>query len=207
MFVRTMYITTDPAEVERATESIAKSVPGMLYDKDGYQGFGMFADFAVGKILTGSWWESEQAMRSSDDQLRDRRAEMLAPLVSTVATMGFEAVAYTRPASASSGGFRLQRMMFDPSQADRLIATFNEMGLPRLKELDGFQGATMLMDRQRGMASVGVIFQDMDKLAASRGPQAAIRKAAFAQMSGPQLIALEEMEVVDLEVPSSAMGG
>ena len=202
MFVRTLYITTDPADVDRATEAIAKSIPGMLYDQEGYQGFGMFADHTVGKILTGSWWESEQAMQHSDDQLRERRTEMLAPLVSTVATMGMEAVSATRPAPASSGGFRLQRMVFDPAHADELVSTFNERGLPRLKELEGFEGATMLMNRGLGMASVGVVFRDMDALAASRGPQAAIRKAAFTQMRGVQLIALEELEVMDLEVPT-----
>ena len=202
MFVRTLYITTDPADVDRATEAIAKAVPGMLYDQEGYQGFGMFADHTVGKILTGSWWDSEQAMRHSDDLLRERRTAMLAPLACTVATMSMEAVAYTRPASASSGGFRLQRMVFDPAQADLLVATFNEMGLPQLKELEGFQGASLLMDRQRGMASVGVIFRDMDALAATRGDQAAIRKAAFTRIPGMQLIALEELEVMDLEVPT-----
>lgn len=202
MFVRTLYITADPADVERATEAIAKSVPGMLYDQEGYHGFGMFADRTVGKILTGSWWDSQEAMQRSDEQLRDRRNDMLAPLISTVATMGVEAVAYTPPASASSGGFRLQRMMFDPALADQLITTYNAMGLPRLKELDGFEGSSMLMDRKRGMASVGVIFRDMDALAASRGPQAAIRKAALSQLRGVHLIALEELEVVDLEFPT-----
>jgi heme-degrading monooxygenase HmoA len=202
MFVRTLYITTDPADVDRTTDAIAKAVPGMLYDQEGYHGFGMFADRTVGKVLTGSWWDSEQAERHSDEQLRQRRMEMLAPLVSTVATMGMEAVAFSRPASASSGGFRLQRMMFDPSHAEELISAFTEMGLPRLKELDGFQGASMLMDRTRGMASVGVIFRDMDALAASRGDQAALRKAALARVPSAQLIALEELEVVDLEVPT-----
>lgn len=202
MFVRTLYITTDPADVDRTTDAIAKAVPGMLYDQEGYHGFGMFADRTVGKVLTGSWWDSEQAERHSDEQLRDRRNEMLAPLVSTVATLGMEAVAFSRPASAGSGGFRLQRMMFDPSHAELLISTFTEMGLPRLKELDGFQGASMLMDRKRGMASVGVVFQDMDTLAASRGDQAALRKAALARVPSAQLFALEELEVVDLEVPT-----
>ena len=202
MYVRTLYITTDPADVDRATEAIAKAVPGMLYDQQGYQGFGMFADRKVGKVLTGSWWDSEQAMKHSDDQLRDRRNEMLAPLVSTVATASLEAVSFSRPASASSGGFRLQRMVFDPSQAEQIVETFNTMGLPRLKDLAGFQGASLLMDRKRGMASVGVVFEDMESMAASAGPQAAIRKAAYAQLPGVQLIALEELEVVDLEVPT-----
>lgn len=202
MFVRTLYITADPADIDRTTEAIAKAVPGMLYDQDGYRGFGMFADRTVGKIMTGSWWETEQSAYASDERLRDRRLELLQPLVSTVATADMEAVAYSRPPSASSGGFRLQRMVFDPSLGDRLITTFKEMGLPRLAELDGFLGASMLMDRKRGFASVGVVFRDDETLAASRGPQAAIRKAAFAQVPGVQLIALEELEVVDLEVPT-----
>lgn len=204
MFVRTLYITCDPADVDRATEAIAKAVPGMLYDQDGYQGFGMFADRTVGKILTGSWWDSEQAMHNSDEQLRERRNGMLAPLVSTVATLGLEAAAFTRPASSSSGGFRMQRMAFEPPRAEQLVKVFTEMGLPRLKELDGFAGATLLMDRRRGMASVGVVFEDLDTLASSRGAHAALRKAAFEQLPGVQLIALEEMEVVDLEVPTAA---
>ncbi|NUR61787.1 MAG: hypothetical protein HOV87_24470 [Catenulispora sp.] len=203
MFVRTLYITADPAEVGEALDVITKAVPGMFADQAGFQGFGLFADRTLGKILTGSWWESEQARKDSDDKLRDRRKEMLAPFVSTVAAADLEAVAYSRPASASSGGFRLQRMVFDPAQADRIITTFKELGLPRLSAIEGFRGASMLMDRARGMASVGVIYRDMEALAASRAEQAAVRQTAFSQLEGvAQLVALEELEVVELDIPT-----
>ena len=203
MFVRTLYITADPAEVGEALDVITKAVPGMFADQSGFEGFGLFADRTVGKILTGSWWETEQAMKDSDDKLRDRRREMLAPFVSTIASASLEAVAYSRPAPASSGGFRLQRMIFDPAQADRIITAFTEIGLPRLSAIEGFQGASMLMDRAHGMASVGVIYRDLDALAASRGEQAAVRQAAFQQLEGAaQLVALEELEVVELDVPT-----
>ena len=204
MFVRSLYITTDPADVGPALDVIAKAVPGMMAEQPGFDGIGIFADRALGKILTGSWWETEQALKDSDASLRDRRTEMLVRFVSTITTMNLEAAAFSRPASAASGGFRLQRMAFAPDRADRLVQAFKEVGLPRLKELDGFQGAALLLDRARGMAGVSTIFQDMDALAASRGPQAAIRKAAFEQMKeGVQLIALEEFEVVELDLPTS----
>jgi heme-degrading monooxygenase HmoA len=204
MFVRSLYITTDPADVGPALDVIAKSVPGMMAEQPGFDGIGVFADRTLGKILTGSWWETEQALKDSDENLRDRRTEMLARFVSTITTMNLEAAAFTRPAAATSGGFRLQRMAFAPDHADRLVQAFKEVGLPRLQELDGFQGASLLLERNLGMAGVSVIFQDMDALAASRGPQAAIRKAAFEQMKeGVQLIALEEFEVVELDLPTS----
>jgi heme-degrading monooxygenase HmoA len=204
MFVRSLYITADPADVGPALDVIAKAVPGMMAEQPGFDGIGIFADRALGKILTGSWWETEQALKDSDENLRDRRGEMLARFVSTITTMNLEAAAFSRPASATSGGFRLQRMAFAPDQAARLVQVFKEIGLPRLQALDGFQGGSLLLDRARGMAGVSTIFEDMDALAASRGPQAAIRKEAFEQMKeGVQLIALEEFEVVELDLSTS----
>ncbi|NUR30443.1 MAG: hypothetical protein HOV83_32085 [Catenulispora sp.] len=203
MFVRTMYITADPADVGTVLDVIAKAVPGMIAEQTGFEGIGVFADHTLGKVTTGSWWESEQALKDSDVALRDRRAEMLNPVVSTLAVADMEAVAYSRPAPATSGGFRLQRMVFDPARADLLIDTFKEAGLPRLQEIDGFSGASLLMDRTRGLAGVGVIYRDMDALAASRSAQAEIRKGAFQRMQGvSQLISLEEFEVVELDIPT-----
>jgi heme-degrading monooxygenase HmoA len=202
MYVRSLYITCDPADVGPALDVIAKSVPGMLAEQAGFDGIGIFADRTTGKIITGSWWDTEDALRESDAKLRDRRMGMLAPFVSTIATMESEAAAYSRPASAAAGGFRLQRMMFDPHQADRLIATFKDVGLTRLQGVDGFEGASLLLNRTFGMASVGVVFRDLDALAASRGPHAAIRKAAMAEIPGAQMIALEEFEVVELDMPT-----
>jgi heme-degrading monooxygenase HmoA len=204
MFVRSLYITCDPADVGPALDVIAKAVPGMMAEQPGFAGIGVFADRALGKILTGSWWESEQALKDSDEKLRDRREDMLARFVSTITTMNLEAAAYSMPAPASSGGFRLQRLACQPDAVDLVVQAFKEVGLPRLRAIDGFEGASLLLDRARGMAGISTIFRDMDALAASRGPQAAIRKAAFEQMKGGvQLIGLEEYEVVELDLPTS----
>lgn len=202
MFVRTMYITADPAKIGPALDVIAKEGPGMLAEQEGYRGLGVFADRAVGKILVGSWWDSEEAMKESDARLRDRRMQTLAPFVATISVAGVEAPSYVRAPSATSGGFRMQRMMFEPSMADMLVQVFEQTGLTRLQELPGFTGATLLMDRAKGMAAVGVVFRDVAAMEATRGEQAAIRQEAFSRLGGMQLICLEEFEVVDLEVPT-----
>lgn len=204
MFVRSLYITCDPADVGPALDVIAKAVPGMMAEQSGFDGIGVFADRPLGKILTGSWWETEQALKNSDEQLRDRRVDMLARFVSTITTVNLEAAAFTPPASATSGSFRLQRMMFEPAMADGIVRAFKEVGLPGLAAVDGFQGASLLLDRARNIAGVGTFFRDTEALAASRGPHAAIRKAAFEQMKGGvQMLALEEFEVVELDLPTS----
>jgi heme-degrading monooxygenase HmoA len=202
MYVRTMYITADPSNVGPALDVIAKEGPGMLAEQEGYQGLGVFTDRTAGKILVGSWWDSEQAMKDSDERLRDRRTQMLTPFVSTIAVMGFEAASYVRPSSATSGGFRMHRLAFDPSKADQLVELFKEKGQPRLQQLAGFAGCSLLIDRNRGLASVGVVFQDMASMEAARGEQAKIRHDALSGLDWVQLIALEEFEVADLEVPT-----
>lgn len=203
MFIRSMYITADPAMVGPALDVIAKEAPGMFAEQDGYQGMGVFADRVVGKILVGSWWDSEQAMQESDARMTDRRAQMLAPFVSTITTTGMENVAYIRPPSMTSGAFRLQRMMFQPSMADMITQVFRETGMARMKELPGFAGTSLLMDREHGMAAVSVIFEDMASMEAARSTQASIRHEAFRRLRGMQLLALEEFEVVDIESPST----
>lgn len=202
MYVRTMYLTADPAAVGPALDVIAKEAPGMLAEQEGYQGIGVFADRTVGKILLGSWWDSEQANKDSDERLRDRRMQMLAPFVSTIAVTDFEAAAYIRPDPATSGGFRMHRLAFEPSMADRLVQLFQEKGQPRLQQLEGFSGCSLLIDRKRGMASVGVVFKDMASMEAARSEQAKIRHDALSGLDWVQLIALEEFEVADLEIPT-----
>jgi heme-degrading monooxygenase HmoA len=203
MFIRSMYITADPAMVGPALDVIAKEAPGMFAEQDGYQGMGVFADRVVGKILVGSWWESEQAMNDSDARMTDRRAQMLAPFVATITIAGMENMAYIRPPSATTGGFRLQRMMYQPSMADMIVQVFRETGLARMKELPGFAGSSLLMDHAHGIGAVSVVFDDMAAMAASRSTQASIRHEAFSRLQGIQLLSLEEFEVVDIETPST----
>ena len=202
MFVRTLYITADPEDIGPALDVITKAVPGMMAEQTGFHGIGIFADRTLGKIITGSWWESKQDLEQSDEKLRQRRVEGLTPFVSTIAAANMEAAAYTRPAASSSGGIRLVRFALDPKKADDLVQLFKKNALPRMQTIDGFEGASLLLDREHHMASIGVIFRDMEALAASRSPQAAARKAGMDQLKDVQLIALEELEVVELDIPT-----
>ena len=127
---------------------------------------------------------------------------MLAPFVSTITVSGMENVAYVRPPSTTSGGFRLQRFMFQPTFADMITQMFRDTALVRLQELPGFTGSSLLMDRERGLGSVSVVFRDQAAMEASRSTQASIRHEAFSRIKGMELMCLEELEVVDIEAPT-----
>lgn len=196
MFVRTMYVTGDPAEIEGAITRLRDEGPRLLGEQSGYRGFGLFVDREQGKISTGTWWESEQAERDSDAAVGDRRAEMIAPFARTVTFNRWEPAVVTSPRpELDGGGFRLHQLTIDPAQMDRAAQAFQSEAVPKLQAIDGFAGAAMLLNRAAGRASVGMLYRDKAALVASRGPQARARGQVMGKM-GAEIQSIEEFEVI-----------
>ncbi|MER7109248.1 antibiotic biosynthesis monooxygenase [Streptomyces sp. NPDC000229] len=205
MFVRTTYATGDPAKLDRAVQALTGEGREQLAGEPGYRGAGLFVDREVGKLLTGTWWEDEEALRASADRMGELRSRMLSEFAATMTVDNWEAAVATRPESAGEGArFRLTRLQFAPSDADLLVGTFESDVLPRLRTVQGFVGAALLVDRAGGRGHVGAIYADRDSLAASRAPAAALRGAAAAK-GRTTVLSVEEFEVVMVETrpPSS----
>ncbi|MGW6565928.1 hypothetical protein [Streptomyces sp. NPDC054975] len=194
--MRTLYATGDPTKLDGAVDAISSEGRAMLSEQPGFRGVGLFVDRELGKLLTGTWWEDERSRQDSDEQLRERRAALLAPFAQTVAVDNWEAAVAKPPRSAGPGAwFRLARLEFDPAGTDLLVDTFRDMALPRLDGMRGFEGGSLLVDRAKGRASVGVVWSDHDALTASRGGVAAIRGEATAK-AHVTTRSIEEFEVV-----------
>ncbi|WP_354644418.1 hypothetical protein [Kitasatospora camelliae] len=201
MHLRTVYATGDPALIDSALDALTAEAPGLLAPQPGYQGFGLFADRELGKIVMGSWWETEEDQQASDLRLRDRRTALLGPFASSIATDVWEAAVYTPPARLGAGaGFRMLRFDFDPASAEQMITAARESVLPALRETPGFESFTLLVDRAAGRGSAGALHTDRAALVASRGPSAAVR-AAGVPRTGVVIRSLEEFEAVLLHRP------
>ncbi|MFI7008948.1 antibiotic biosynthesis monooxygenase [Streptomyces sp. NPDC050145] len=199
MHVRTTYVTGDPGKIDEALDGLRAEAVKLLSEQPGYRGYGLFADREVGKMVMGSWWDSAEHASGSDDQLKQRRAELVSPFASSMSVMTFEALGYTRGPRAEAGaGFRLARFQIPPGALDDLAGLFRSTALPRFEETPGFAGAALLADRATGFGSVGTIWRDHEALAASRGTQAGTRAKATSEVP-MNVIALEEFEVVLLE--------
>ncbi|MEU6231641.1 antibiotic biosynthesis monooxygenase [Kitasatospora sp. NPDC047058] len=202
MFVRTVYATGDPAKLDRTLDGFRAEAVGLLTGQPGYRGYGLFANRELGIITMGSWWESRQAEQDSDAQLKQRRAELLAPFDGTVTTDAWEAVVAERPAQAGPGAwFRLTRFDFERAGAGRLADAFRTLALPAMRQLDGFLGSSMLLNLEDERGAVGGLFADRAGFEASRGTVAEARSKAVAA-GGVTLRSLEEFEAVLLDLPS-----
>ncbi|MFF8608668.1 antibiotic biosynthesis monooxygenase [Streptomyces sp. NPDC015346] len=196
MYVRTIYSTGDPAKLDGVAEALSSEGRRLLSEQPGFRGMGLFVDRDLGKLLIGSWWEDEESRDASFERLSERRSELLAPFARTVAVDNWEApVARRAESPGPDARFRWVRMELDPSDVDLLVDTFKNIALPKIEGVPGLAGTSLLVDRARGRAAVGALFDDQASLAASRGTLAEVRgettsKARVVTRS------LEEFEVV-----------
>ena len=199
MYVRTTYVTGDPAKIDQALDGLVVEAVKLLSDQPGYRGYGLFADRELGKITMGSWWDTVAAADASNEQVRQRRAELLAPFAASLSMMTFEALAFTPEPKVEAGAcFRLGRFQIPPDSLDRMAELFRTTALPGFEATPGFAGAALLADRSSGMGSVGTLWATHDALVASRGAQSAARARATADVP-MNVIALEEFEVLILD--------
>ncbi|MFJ4520898.1 hypothetical protein ACIP4Y_08095 [Streptomyces sp. NPDC088810] len=200
MFVRAVYATGDPALLDTAVRSVNSEGRDLLEERPGYRGAGVFADRELGKLLTVSWWETEEARHNSDEVMRERRAALLEPFAGTVSVANYEAAVFHQVMHPrQGGGLRVTRMEFDPRDADLVVDTFRATVVPRTEALPGLAGVSLLIDRERGRAMGGTLFVDRASLAASRAAVAPVRHDVSAK-AHVDVVGLEELEVVHADV-------
>jgi len=196
MFVRSIYATGDPTKIDTVIRALNSEGRDLLEDRPGYRGADVFVDRELGKLLTVSWWETEEARRNSDEVMRERRAGLMEPFAGTLAVDNYEAVVFHAVRHPrAGGGLRVSRLEFDPADADLLADTFRATVLPRLETLRGLARTALFVNRERGRGMVGTLFADRESLAASRAGQAAARHEGSAK-AHVTVTGLEEFEVV-----------
>lgn len=200
MFVRAVYATGDPALLDTALRSLNSEGRDLLEERPGYRGASVFVDRELGKLLAVSWWETEEARRNSDEVMRERRTGLLEPFAGTVAVANYEVAVFHQVAHPrQGGGLRATRLEFDPRDADLVVDAFRATVVPRAESLPGLSRATLVLDRERGVAVAGLLFADRTALAASRAAMAAVRHEASAK-AHVDVVGLEEFEVIHADV-------
>jgi heme-degrading monooxygenase HmoA len=78
MHARMGRITFSPDKADDVTSHVQENVVPKYEDTDGFKGFTLLLDRSAGRAVGLSFWESEEAMRASDDlgdQARQGTAE------------------------------------------------------------------------------------------------------------------------------------
>ena len=207
MYARTTTVQADPSKIDDGIANIRDEVTPAITAMDGCVGMSMLADRESGRCIATSSWESEEAMRNSEDQVRALRdgAERALGASSSTVEIWEVAVVHRDHAMPDGACARVTWLSGLGDNAERATDVFRMAVLPKVQELDGFCSASLLISRETWRAVGTVAFERREHVEASRDAATAIREAASKDI-GATVDDVAEMEVAlaHLHLPEMA---
>ncbi|MGH3516628.1 MAG: antibiotic biosynthesis monooxygenase [Haloechinothrix sp.] len=207
MFARSTTVQAHPESIDAGIRHIRDEVMPTLQSIDGCIGLSMLVDRNSGRCIATSAWQSEEAMRASEAELRpvrDHAAEILGGNRAQVDEWEI-AVLHRDHASSEGACVRATWVRFEADKLERAIDVYKMAILPGLEEFDGFCSASLLIDRESAIAVSSVTFDSMEAMERSRDKADALR-AEGAKEAGVEVLDVCEFELAlaHLRVPEMA---
>ena len=206
MHARTTTVDARRGTLDAGLAYIRDEVFGTVTSMPGCIGMSLVVDRDSGRCIAASAWESEEAMRATENavaSLRDRATEVFG---STPQVEEWEIAAMHRNHTSGAGAcVRSTWLQGAPADVDRSTDVFKLTTLPAIEEFDGFCSASLLVNRTTGRALATVVYDSRVALEASRDRAGALRDRTSNEM-GAGIEAVREFDLVmaHLHVPEMA---
>jgi heme-degrading monooxygenase HmoA len=206
MYARSSTVTAEPSTINRGIRYVQDELLPELLAVEGCVGLSMLVDRSTGRCIATSAWETEEAMRASEDEVRPLRDHFVVTLGSTSATVEeWEVSIMHRDHRTVAGACaRSSWHQGDPSSIDSSVEQFRAL-LPALDDLTGFCSASLLTNRETGRAVSTVVYDSADAIVETR-PLANRLRTRMAEQTGAEVLEVAEFELAlaHLRVPEMA---
>ena len=203
MYARSTTIQGQPSSIDAGIAHTRDSAMPALEGIDGCVGLSLLVDRTSGRCIVTTSWESEEAMRSSEESIRpirDRAAELLG---GSRQVEEWEIAALHRDHHSREGAcVRATWVKVDPEQMDQGIDFYKMNLLPALEELEGFCSASLLVDRASGRGVASSTFDSVEALQRNKDQLDRIRTTGSQEARAEVLDESDfELAVAHLRVP------
>jgi len=207
VYARSTTIMARPESVDAGIAQVRDEVMPRLLGMDGCIGLSMISDRSSGRCIATSAWQSEEAMRATDEELRptrERIAEMMGGGSPQVEEWEI-AVLHRDHQSREGACVRATWTRSDPADVDRAVDIYKMAALPKFEELEGFCSASLLINRSSGLACSSITYDSREALERSRERAASLREAVTRDI-GAEIVDVAEFELAlaHLRVPELA---
>ncbi len=176
-----------------------------LQEVDGCVGLSVLADKQTGRCIATTAWDTEDAMRASEEAtrpVRDRAMQQI-DVVGSPMTEEWEIAAMHRDHRSGEGACaRVIWVKLPPEQLDAGINFYKMSVLPDLEALDGFCSASLLVDRTSGRAVTCTSFDSLEAMERSRAQATALKNTKILEVGAEELDDGEfELRLAHLRAP------
>jgi heme-degrading monooxygenase HmoA len=189
-----------PENIDAGIALIKNEVAPMVDRAEGCRGLSLLVDRRTGLCIATSSWESEAAMRDSDEQLRPMRDRGRDILGGSIQVDEWEIAVMHRTHHGECC-----RVSWVQGDLDAMTATFRAAILPRLEQTAGFCSASLLVNRSTGLGCATTAWETRAAMEASRPAADDMRSQAASDANG-QIIDVHEFDLAHahLHVPEMA---
>ena len=206
MYARSTTIQAQPSSFDAGIAHMRDSVMPALESLPGCLGLSLLVDRTSGRCIATSSWDSEEAMRASEETIRSIRNQAAELFGGSTQVEEWAIAAMHREHRAGEGAcVRATWVKVDPDQLDAGIDFFKTTLLPALEELEGFCSASLMVDRLSGRAVSSVTYDTMESMERNREGARAVRTAGIEE-AGAEVLDVGEFELAlaHLRVPEMA---
>lgn len=203
MFARSTTVQGHPENIDAGIANVRDQVMPTLRDIEGFVGISLLADRQSGRCIATTAWETEEAMRASEPKLRGLREQAAEILGARPQVDEWEIAVLHRDHTSGEGAcVRATWIRFDSGKADQAIETYKRTSLPAMEQFDGFCSASLLIDRESGVAVSSVTYDSTEAMERAR-TQADELRTASAEEAGVDVLDVVEFELAlaHLRVP------
>jgi quinol monooxygenase YgiN len=206
VYARSTTVEAQPESIDAGIAYVSDEVMPALEGTDGCIGLSLLVDRESGRCIVTSAWQSEEAMRASEEQIapiRDRAAESFRGSAS-VARWEI-AVMHRDHRSADGACVRATWFKVSNGQMDRAVELYRDSVLPAMEELEGFCSASLMIDRSSGRAVSSTVFDSSAAMDRSSEQARSLRAARLRELGADQVDVGEfELALAHLRVPELA---
>ena len=202
MYARSTTIQA-PSSIDAGITHMRDTVMPALEDIDGCVGLSLLVDRTSGRCIATSAWQSEEAMRASEESVRPIRDQAAELFGGSAQVEEWEIAAMHREHRSSEGAcVRATWVKVGPDQLDQGIDFYKMTILPALEELEGFCSASLLVDRASGRGVASATFDNVEAMQRNKDLLDRIRATGSQEASAEVLDECDfELAVAHLRVP------
>jgi hypothetical protein len=194
MYARSSTFRGRPGSLDDGIEFVCDEVLPSLLEIEGCVGVSMLANNETGLCITTSAWQSLETRKNSEEQVSGLRDQIADRLGGTPETERWEIALMHRDHSSREGA-RVRVTWVKTAEIDQLIDFTKTVTLPTLDGIDGFCGASLMIDRESGKGVVAVSFDNAAAEESSRGTARGLREK-FVQETNEQILDVEVFDLV-----------
>jgi heme-degrading monooxygenase HmoA len=189
-----------PDNIDAGITFINSEAGPMLVQIEGCRGLSMLVDRATGHCIATSSWETEEAMRASNAQLRPIRDRGRDILGGSMQVDEWEIAVMHRTHHGECC-----RVSWLQGDVDAMTETVRVGVVPQLEQTRGFCSASLFVNRSTGLCCATTAWETREAMEASR-PSADDMRSRAAKDAGGEIVEVHEFELAyaHLHVPEMA---